>query len=603
MKTITRKTQLQSLEKELQQKLYQAGFEITRFQIECTLKSETFLVICEHPPAPGLNGKRVLVTLQNALTETPPEGAKQVGLCLRLQGQTQPYAFHSFPIQPLPAISESAEMVSAPEPENETPGAGETATPDPIASNLTSDHLNPVEDLEENPFDPKDLELLLIEPEIEAPAPDLSGEPEAQLETKATNKYAPQIMGVVLAATLALLGGVYAITPPCVIDSCEVIEEAQQLNQDYAQTLEAATSLTGTREAREQLQTAINHLKTVPFWSLHYPKTRSLLNGYERELTNVETVVTALTTATAAAEHSKNPPHSTQQWQKIRTLWEEAITQLKSVEPDSFAYVFAQSKINQYQGHFGSIQQRLDAEQEGETLLNQAKKAAQIAEAREGVAQFVDSWRLVISSWKVALNRLAEIPEGTTAYQESQKLLPVYQQQLNKVEQRVRIEELGSEAYNQAINSALQAQVFEGRDSWSLAVQSWQRAVNAAQQVPASSAYGTKIQPLLQSYEISLQQAQSQQRIAARLQKAHQDLGKTCGGSPTICDYTVGRDLVTVRLTVEYMRKLQDTSQDQEALKKHANALGLALKAISENAQVPVELYNPQGKRIDVHVP
>ncbi|NEP81685.1 MAG: hypothetical protein F6K39_28105, partial [Okeania sp. SIO3B3] len=259
-----------------------------------------------------------------------------------------------------------------------------------------------------------------------------------------------------------------------------------------------------------------------------------------------------------------------------------------------------------------AIKGRLTTEEEANQKLIAAKKSAQLAETREVVAQFPESWKNVYSSWADALDKISSIPPQTTAYLEAKNLLPQYEQKLQLAEERRIVEQIGEEYYNQAINYAKQAEVFETKDNWQEAVEYWQNALNSAEEVPNNSSYFSKAKPLIKSYETILKIAQANQRFLDTIAKARQDLSKTCKGTPKICEYSITKDLITVRLTSDYVDKIKKTAKelqgnkDQKSLtqlEKHLKTLQIALKAISNNAKIPLEVYNPQGLKVAAHIP
>jgi hypothetical protein len=162
------------------------------------------------------------------------------------------------------------------------------------------------------------------------------------------------------------------------------------------------------------------------------------------------------------------------------------------------------------------------------------------------------------------------------------------------------------------VNNADQAKIFAERGAWSEAVKYWSQAMTYAKRVPVSSSYHVEMQPLITSYTESWKQAEAENKVASRVNKARQDLKTACTGSPTICSYSVNPDLITVRLAPDYVGKIEDTAitgdrsgnpQKRNEAEKHVQTLKIALEAISDNAKIPLEVYKPDGKKIGVHLP
>ena len=133
-----------------------------------------------------------------------------------------------------------------------------------------------------------------------------------------------------------------------------------------------------------------------------------------------------------------------------------------------------------------------------------------------------------------------------------------------------------------------------------------------AEQVPAATAYSQKTKPLIGAYKNSLQQAEMKLREERNLQKARADLDRTCKGNPKICDYTVSKDLIAVQMTPGYVQKLQQTfiqaenakaTKTRQAVENHVQTLQKALEAIGDNAKIPMQVYDGEGKRIGTQTP
>jgi hypothetical protein len=74
----------------------------------------------------------------------------------------------------------------------------------------------------------------------------------------------------------------------------------------------------------------------------------------------------------------------------------------------------------------------------------------------------------------------------------------------------------------------------------------------------------------------------------------------------------VNKDLITVRITPAYQEKIETTAtqgdqtgneKPRSEAEKHVQTLKIALETISDNAQIPLEVYKPDGQKIGVHIP
>ncbi|MGL5510347.1 MAG: hypothetical protein ACRDB1_12070, partial [Microcoleaceae cyanobacterium] len=181
-----------------------------------------------------------------------------------------------------------------------------------------------------------------------------------------------------------------------------------------------------------------------------------------------------------------------------------------------------------------------------------------------------------------------------------------YEAKLKAAEERKNIEVTGLENYEQAVSASSQAKVFQEKNAWNEAVEYWQKAVDAAQKVPKESTSYTKIQPVLNSYTSALGEAQAKQREMIRLTAANDSLEKICGGNPLVCNYSVTTDLITVKLNPQYVQDLKQNANTQKRrsqVEKRLQNLQVALEKVSNQASIPLEVYDPEGLKIGTNNP
>ncbi|NEQ36328.1 MAG: hypothetical protein F6K40_08550, partial [Okeania sp. SIO3I5] len=606
-------------------------------------------LVCQHPANIVIDREKTIIELKNIVQKQELESIEKVGICLNVIGHIYPYAYHSF-------------FTKSPQEESTL-----TFMPKWIDRDIDSEIKITPELLDslDNPFSLKDLEAISIRLESEeiseANTPvinqNIYDEKSQNSEIKITSKllddldnpfdvegldlspkkikrrtrnYVEKKSPVTkestvnlttfsqvefLSASLSLailIGCFYAITQPCVIGKCMIIPTAKELNQQSLETIKNVKNSLVPKQAQEKLETAVQDLEKIPFWSIHYLEARHLKSTYQIETEHLETIRKALRNGEQAAQNSKGLPLPTEDWVEIQSLWQEAIALLEKVPEDSRAYPFAKNKLQQYRKYLVAIKGRLTTEEEANQKLIAAKRAAQLAETREVIAQFPESWKNVYSNWADALEKISTIPPQTTASLEAKNLLPQYEQKLQEAQERRVTEEIGEEAYNQAMSYSKKAEVFEKKDNWKEAAESWQKALNFAEEVPTNSSYFTSVKPLIKSYDTLLKVAQANQKLLDTLARANRDLTKTCQGKQKICEYSVTKDLITVRLTSDYVEKIKKTAKAVESskdkktrteLEKHLKTLQVALEAISNNAKIPLEVYNPQGLKIAAHLP
>jgi hypothetical protein len=450
-------------------------------------------------------------------------------------------------------------------------------------------------DIADNPFNPLDMEAVTV-----AQKP----------------KHSPLAMlaaaGMVSIAALVLGGGYYLLSRPCVIGGCTALANAKQLSENSTKTLKTSKVADSPEEAQRQLKQAIALLEPIPSWSSHRGEAQSALEKYRSQNQHLNSAIDAARLAQSAAQKTQNPPYSAEDGQEAQALWQSAIAQLGEIPTDSPVYPFAQRKTKEYRKNLVTGNRQLSTEKQAEKTLLAAKNTAQIAEAREAVAQTGETWAQVQAGWEESLAILSEIPTGTASYQQAKLLVPKYETKLSEAIERKNVEGISENAYTQAVTLAAEARIFEGKNAWFKASEYWRRALSYAEQVPAATSYSQKAQPLIASYKTSLQQAEVRLQEERKLQKARTDLDRTCKGNPKICDYTVSKDLIAVQMTPNYVQKLQQTfiqaennnaTKTRQAVEKHVQTLQKALEAIAENAKIPLQVYDAEGKRIGSHEP
>lgn len=658
MKTAAHQGDPKVLGQLLQERLHSKVTQDGLLHIQCAFRHQALLVLGQHAADVVPDPQQTFVTLEQAIWELQPEFISQlldsrgmeavveVKLYLRVTGQKQPYAFHSFTRKPVAfssarPISESEKMRSVEDiatkevpPENldrlmldptssVQPGAEmDTGENSDVVADSTADEQN---DSQVDTFTDR-FDSLQARDSVSDLTFDSALDREFESDLVLVKPRSPQtwiragshkwsLPSLALGAAVSLftfLASLYALTRPCVIGSCTKIQSAQQLGQLATQKLQTKTSPQALVEARQQLATANYALRAIPPWSNYHREAQALLQTYQTRSQSLDRIIAAHNKANAAAQSSQNPPHTVPEWEQIQTLWREAIAQLEAVPQQSPVYPLTQQKMQEYQANLAIINQRVMAEQRAAKKLTTAQATAQVAEARQGIAQSLETWQLVDATWQVAVNTLAQIPQGTMAYAQAQQLSELYRSKLATARNRKTQEQLSAQAYNQAVRFAQAAKGFEHQNQWYQAVANWRQALTYTQQVPTGTFYYNQAQPLLEPYTSALEQAEVKLKVAAGLQQARLDLDKTCLGKPRICSYTITDTLIKVRLNPVYLKTIQQTALaagsrgDYKTLMQvdtHLRTLSAALEAISDNADMPIEVHDPTGAVVGTHSP
>ncbi|MGB5961551.1 MAG: hypothetical protein WBG73_12875 [Coleofasciculaceae cyanobacterium] len=595
MKTATPKHDLVVLGHLLQAALQSKLSENVPVQVRCLDKDGTLLVMVQHPVDIVLNPQQTFGFLEQMILADHPTVGPKVQMHLRVAGIKQGYASHSFLI-PSTKARETANF-------GEIPLGRPLPPPNPRIE--IPPQPNPAATSEPHPWDQP------IAGDTEATQEAAEGTPTNQ-PSNSKRGMLPLILAGAGLSVLIFSGTLYLLSRPCVVGGCQVMSEAEALQQKSTTTLQKPRSGKEILEAQQQLEDAIKLLESIPPWSSQHDKAQELIKSYNAQAERVSTMVGALKTAARAAYKSAGPPHPPFIWTEIQSMWQDAITQLQQLPTNSNLQPVAQEKIEDYQENLSQTNQRLFKERQAQAYLQSAKDAALIAEARQGVAQSLEHWQSVYSSWQWAMNRLKQIPKGTTAYQEAQQLTAQYLPKVASARDRKTQEQIAANAYNQGLRMAQRAKESQISNQLSQAVANWRNALSFVNQVSSNTYYYGKAQALASTYAVALKQTQAQLQVAMKLQQASRDLSQTCYNKTKACTYTIDNNTIKVRLNPAYLQTVRQTAFNaqtkgdtnaQTGVVNHILTLGEALEAISDNARIPLEVYNPDGTIIQAHNP
>ncbi len=609
MKTAVKQNELQALGQFLQERLLAELSHYVPIQIQCVLKKGTLMVLAQHPAEVAPDQQQTFATLQQAILTQAIELTQQVRLYLRVTGQKQPYSFHTFTFKPQPW----------------SPPTESNVRLDSIAQSPAS--LNSITELAQLATDDQEPEprepATLLEPQqpISEVNPEIVTLPDASSETVITEEDPAEIsqdsfvvtpaIAVLAGASLGFLitlGLIYLFNRPCVVGKCNAIDTAQVLSQESAKTIELDKSQEGLVKATQQLAVATAMLRPIPFWSSYYSSAQKLLATDQTQLTTLEQLVTAGRLVGAAVQAGENVPHSLQMWSDLQILWQEAIDKLEKIPSSNNLYPLAQQKLQEYRINLKTVNSRLRAEEQSQKQLSLAQSTAHGAEAAQGIAVSRENWQSVESTWQKAVDLLKAIPPGTMGFTEAQELLTPYQAKLIKARDRHNQEKLAITNYTQSVNFAFLAKNWEQDNQWNKAIANWNRALIYAQQIPSETFYYHQAQQLIVSYTDALKQAENSLKWANILQQTNHDLSQICSGSPTICSFIASRDKIKVRITSDYKETIStlgatDDIKTRAGIIEHLRSLEDALETISDNAQLPLETYAPDGYLIGTHEP
>lgn len=208
----------------------------------------------------------------------------------------------------------------------------------------------------------------------------------------------------------------------------QVEEALSAAKQAYQQ----AKTATERQQASTNWQATLDRLNQVPGETLAGAMAQKKLVAAQRDFQEAGGVATgsqkadnlieaAKEFAMSAAVASQKPPHSAEKWEKIASLWGEAIDRLKFIPPDNPGYLDAQTKLAQYQQNMGTAQIRMQTERESVAAFNEAKTLLADLQAYSNKGE--SDRGEALKKLQVIINQLESVKSGTTVYAEAQKWL------------------------------------------------------------------------------------------------------------------------------------------------------------------------------------
>ncbi len=616
----------QALQRRLQATAQRTGAGTSPLRLQCAMKQTTLMVLAEHaadtevPSVSALFDQLKQVVLTIAPDYISPEleldkpYCQQVRLYLRARGQSEPAAFLSFAYQ----LPETSTDLSAALPDESEVGPIESEPANSASHDSDRNGSNHPEVSGTCSLQSADKTApTAVDSGGEATTtalalfnPDLATVPEPELPPSFGQRFLGQRslwLAAALGVSVISFGvGMLLVTFPCVLGRCEPIQMAEIMSRKSARSLQQADSNQDLLQIRQTLGQTYQLLGKVPPWSAKHEQAQALLRANQLQTQEVERLLAAEQSARQAQEKVQSLPQSATVWQEVRSLWQRAIGQLEAISAERPSYDLAQKRLVSYREGLTVASQLLHEEQTAQSKIKTAQSAAQKAEARQGLAQTLENWQLVQATWQVAVNHLVQIPSTTTAHAEAQTLLTQYNAKLAEVRDRVSREQAAQTAYAQANQLAKAAQTYEQQNQWSQAVTTWRKALQNARQVPQNTPQFEAAQALVEPYTQALAAAESQLRVAVKLQTAQENLNRVCQGTPKTCSFLVTQEVIRVQFSPLYEQAMRNAFAAGQAgnsgavggALNHIDGLRTALQAIANHSGIPVETYSADGSEI-----
>ena len=408
-----------------------------------------------------------------------------------------------------------------------------------------------------------------------------------------------------------LVMGLYGLSDPCVTGTCPSLSQAKILINSSLLVLEpdSSSSLLATKqklgEARVQLQ-------SIPWWSPYRVQANALDSEAQTILRDIDSLNAAIASGNQATFLMQKSSLSIPEWQTVQSLLRKSIKQLKQLPTNSQFQAFAIAQSQQYEKSLRANNQRLQQEQLANTIYEEAMKIGRAAKVQENMAQSIDDFDKISATWKKAIESLENISQGTTSYDKTSKILDLYGQKYKAIDARKKNEALANLNLQQAIQESQIAEKLEQSQQWSLAVSHWKDALVYLKQVPDNSFQSTKAKSLLIQYNLSLNKAQENFRNANRLQLIKNNLAKVCSQENKACNYSIDKNMIKVKLTSSYLQQIWDLSiqaklnaniKEQAKILNHLARLEQSFQMISNQAKIPLAVYNSKGNLMTTYRP
>lgn len=437
----------------------------------------------------------------------------------------------------------------------------------------------------------------LLPPQVAVPRSEAPEE--SQTDTTA------RLLWVGGAIALGVAGSVYGLSRPCVVGSCPELQTAQDLEQAAVQQAEAAQDVEGLAEAQAQLERAIATLETIPGWSSRAGRAREQQQTYEAQAMTLGTLTEVARVAKTARDRTQEGPLTIDTWDGIIQSLETAVNRLDGVSPANPFYTTAQQQQQMYGGQLARYIRQRDMEQEAQEILNMARQGIEMAEARQQIAQSKEQWQMVRITWQVVVNRLNEVPAGTYAAIEAERLLQTYEPRLEEAIAQVQQESTAADRLVQAAEYAQQAEQSANQFNWQGAIAAWTNAIRETEQIPPDSTHASEGEELARQYQNAINNAQKKldNHLAVSL-----EIDRACNEEFRKCRLLVVGDAIRVQLSADYMEAIATARNSgnrelQAVVTEHQLELRRTLQELAARFQLPIEVYDNGNTLLDRHLP
>jgi len=247
---------------------------------------------------------------------------------------------------------------------------------------------------------------------------------------------------------------------PSFISMDHSYRQAISLVEQADQLVNQATSAEDIALGAEKVQAAQKHLDRLPVWFLgYYPRSycrllsctwrftydefesaRKAIGRMEAKVFQENNALANLEQGTAAVDAAKQQYQAAttaQEKTAAATAWQAGMDTLTEIPPETLAGRMSQTKLQAYQRDFEQVSGQLAGGSRTSTLIEAAKNFAWTAStAAQNPPHSVETWQRIADLWQEAIARLTQVPVDDVGYDEAQRMLAEYQNNLGIIQEK-----------------------------------------------------------------------------------------------------------------------------------------------------------------------
>ena len=419
------------------------------------------------------------------------------------------------------------------------------------------------------------------------------------------------IIFILSALSITAIGIFYYFSRPCVMaDKCDLITIT---NSSVSQKIKNKTETNFTNSQIKELQTelrkAIEQLNRIPSWSTYHEQATLLILQYQQIIKELSYFIEANELASNAENMSKKLPLSSDEWKRVKTFLQDAISKLNLIESPDFDYQ-KQTIINNHNNKISLIDQRIKAEEIGQEKLLIAETIVKEINKNKNSIKLIADLEKIEQQWQSVIKAIESIPNDTVSAKNKNNLLNSYLKEIINIQAQITAEKKANNLLTLAQENIKLAQESEKDNQWNKAISFWQKGLENLNDISSDSLLKEEVASLTQSTQEQLELAQESLSEAVTREKINQELNTICSGLENICTYKINKKKIQIFLTQNYFNKISslyrldnqgNNIDKKEKLLQHIDQVENNYKYLNNKYNLPVEVYNYNKKLIMIY--